>query len=233
MTLSHDESQHLTRVLRLGEGAAVRIFNGRGGEFDAIVESVGRDAVAVRVGAAREAAPEARLQMNLVQSVLKGDKMDDVIRDVVMMGAASVQPLVTARTEVSLGTLEKAHRRERWQRVAVSAAKQSGRAVVPQVREPVAFGRLTGVLADSGPEAPVLLLVEPGASANVATLAELEIEPPKAATVVIGPEGGWTSEEIAEAAKACRLVTLGGRTLRADAMALVAISALFARWGEI
>ena len=233
VTLSHDESQHLTRVLRLGEGAAVRIFNGRGDEFESIVESVGRDGVALRVGAARAAAPEPRLRMNLVQSVLKGDKMDDVIRDVVMMGVASVQPVVTTRTEVGLGALEKAHRRERWQRIAVSAAKQCGRAAVPDIQEARAFGYVMKALADSRDSAPVMLLVEPGAGPSVMTLADLEIEPPQAVTVVIGPEGGWTPEEIAEAADTCRLVTLGGRTLRADAMALVAISALFAKWGEL
>ena len=233
VTLSGEESQHLTRVLRLGAGAALRIFNGRGVEFEAIVKSACRGAVAVRVGAAREAAPEARLRVNVMQSVLKGDKMDDVVRDVVMMGAVSVQPVVTARTEVGLATLEKARRRERWQRVAVSAAKQCGRAMVPDIREPVGFGRLREMLADPEPAAPVLLLVEPGAWPNAVRLAALEIEPPKAATVVIGPEGGWTPEEIAEAADAWRLVTLGGRTLRADAMALVALSALFARWGEL
>jgi 16S rRNA (uracil1498-N3)-methyltransferase len=76
------------------------------------------------------------------------------------------------------------------------------------------------------------MLVEPGASKTAVALGELDVEPPKAATVVVGPEGGWTPEEIEAAQTVCRLVTLGGRTLRADAMALVALAALYARWGE-
>lgn len=233
VTLSDEEARHLTRVLRLGEGAAVRIFNGRGAEFESIVESTVRDVVSVRVGQPREPAPEARLQVRLAQAVLKGDKMDDVIRDAVMMGVASIQPVVTARTEVSLGTLEKARKSQRWERIAISAAKQCGRAVIPQVLTPVTFESLTRILLESWLLGPMLMLVEPGASPDATSLAGLDVEPPRAATAVIGPEGGWTTEEIGAAADVCRLVTLGRRTIRADRMALVALSALFARWGEL
>ena len=94
----------------------------------------GPAAVARRAGARNRASP-----LTLAQAVLKGDKMDDVVRDAVMMGVAAIQPIVTARSEVTRAALERGHRRERWQRVAVSSAKQCGRAVVPAVLEPVAF----------------------------------------------------------------------------------------------
>ena len=81
---------------------------------------------------------------------------------------------------------------------------------------------------------PATLLVEPGASADVETLSVLQTQPPPSdAAVLIGPEGGWTPEEIETGSTTCRLVTLGTRTLRADAMALVALTALFARWREL
>jgi RsmE family RNA methyltransferase len=79
---------------------------------------------------------------------------------------------------------------------------------------------------------PALMLVEPGASRKAVSLGELDVEPPRAATIIIGPEGGWAPEEVQLGSNACRLVTLGERTLRADSMALVALAAVFTRWGE-
>ena len=229
--LSDEEADH-TRVLRLEAGDLVRIFNGRGDEFESVVEAAARDGVQLRVGLPSDPAPEPRLAVTLAQAVLKGDKMDDVVRDAVMIGVTTIQPIVTARTEIGAAALEKGRRRERWERVAVSSAKQCGRAVVPPVREPISFESLTLTLQASWVTGPALLLVEPGAATNAVTLGELDVEPPKTATVVVGPEGGWTTDEIEEASAVCRLITLGGRTLRADAMGLVALAALYARWGE-
>lgn len=239
MDLPRDEAQHLFRVLRLKIGAAVRIFNGRGAEFDAAVATASKDGARVRVGDGCPAVTEARVAVTLAQAVLKGDKMDDVVRDAVMMGVAAIQPLVTARTEIALAALERGHRRERWQRIAVSSSKQCGRAVVPAVLEPCTFADAIAALrhqaseATSGSARPGLLCVEPTASADVIAMGDLEVEAPPATTIVVGPEGGWATEEIAAASQACRLVTLGPRTLRADSMALVALTALFTRWREL
>src|SRR6185295_5481908 len=98
--LPGDEAEHLTRVLRLSTGATVCVFNGRGAEFEAIVETIDREGVRVHVGAPSTPAPEPRIAITLAQAVLKGDKMDDVVRDAVMLGVAAIQPLVTARSEI-------------------------------------------------------------------------------------------------------------------------------------
>jgi 16S rRNA (uracil1498-N3)-methyltransferase len=222
ITLPDEESQHLTRVLRLRAGAAIRVFDGRGQEFDAIVEKAGKSDAIVNVGAPRPpAAVEPRVAVTLAQAVLKGDKMDDVVRDAVMMGVAAIQPIVTARTEVALSTVQRGHRRERWQRIAVSSAKQCGRAVVPEIHEPIALQCHPGNL----------MFVEPSAFANVASLADVAAR--REVAVIVGPEGGWTPEEIARASEVCTLVTLRTPTLRADAMALVALASLFATWREL
>src|SRR5688572_9751825 len=223
--LPDDAARHLTRVLRLKAGDAVRVFNGRGGEFEGVIASVGRKTVEVRAAEAREAAREARVAMTLALAVLKGDKMDDVVRDAVMIGVVSIQPILTTRTEVTRAALERGRRTERWQRVAVSSAKQCGRAVVPAILEPLSFDALPGAIAAMRLPGPALMLVEPGASAESLSLGDLDQVPPRETMLVIGPEGGWTREEIDAAAGPCRLLTLGGRTIRADAMATVAISA--------
>ena len=230
--LPHEEAQHLTRVLRLKAGATVRVFNGRGMEFDATVESVSKNQVSVVVGAARSHAPEPGVAVTVAQAILKGDKMDDVVRDAVMMGAAAIQPVVTTRSEVTLANISRSRRCERWERIAIAAAKQSGRATVPAILEPRAFADVMLALAHLALPGPGLMFVEPSASSGTLALGETADPPPRETTIVIGPEGGWDPEELDRGAAACRLVTLGGRTLRADAMAIIALAALFALWKE-
>lgn len=229
--LPDDEAQHLTRVLRLGAGDEVAVFDGRGHEFTGVVELAARAGVSIRIGAPRVPAPEPSVAVTLAQAVLKGDKMDDVVRDAVMMGVAAIQPIVTARTEVSLASLARARRVERWQRVAVSSAKQCGRAVVPAVLTPITFDALLAGIRTLAVPGTALLCTEPSASSGAVALGDLELAPPHEVTLAIGPEGGWTAAEL-ESADACRLVTLGKRTIRADAMPLVALAALFAIWRE-
>ena len=159
--LPEEEGRHATRVLRVRDGQMVRVFDGRGHEFEAVVVRIRGALVDVRVS--KEVAPsasETRTTVTLAQSVLKGEKMDGVVRDAVMLGVAVVAPLVTTRSEVSLATLARGHRRERWERVAVASAKQCGRAVVPTVCEPVDFTDFLAGIARSGGDT-VLMLVEP------------------------------------------------------------------------
>ena len=98
--------------------------------------------------------------------------------------------------------------------------------------EPVPLESLAQKLLESWTTGPALMLVEPGASRKAVPLGELDVEPPRAATLIVGPEGGWAPEEIEAGSNACRLVTLGERTFRADSMALVALAAAFTKWGE-
>lgn len=231
VTLGAEEGDHAARVLRLRPGHAIRVFNGRGEEFDAVIEGVDRRRVHVRLIDARLAAPEAPVRVTYAPAALKGDKMDAVVRDAVMMGVAAIQPIVTARSEVTCAALERGHRRERWERVAVASAKQCGRAVVPAVLAACTFDALTTADMRPGLAHERFMFVEPGAVDDATPLGELEGERPLEATVIVGPEGGWTPEEIARGRTASQLVTLRAPTLRADAMPTVALAGLFARWG--
>jgi 16S rRNA (uracil1498-N3)-methyltransferase len=232
VALPDDESEHLTRVLRLKRGDRIVVFNGRGLAFDATVQAAGKHAAQVLVGAARAAASEARVAITLIQAVLKGDKMDDVVRDAVMIGVAAIQPVVTARCEATRASVERGKRRERWERIAVSSAKQCGRALVPVILEPEPFAAVVMLVEERQLPDPALMLVEPQAGADAVSLRELEARRPDEASLIVGPEGGWTPREIATGSERCQLVTLGARTIRSDAMALVATAALFAKWGE-
>jgi 16S rRNA (uracil1498-N3)-methyltransferase len=145
VTLPDDESTHLIRVLRLKQGDAVRAFDGRGNEWRAEVASVTKKTAAIRLVERVSAARESRVPIVLALAVLKSDKMDDVIRDAVMLGVTEIQPLLTDRAETSAASIERGRRVDRWQRIAVASAKQCGRAVVPPVKRPVT---LDNALAD-------------------------------------------------------------------------------------
>jgi 16S rRNA (uracil1498-N3)-methyltransferase len=232
ISLPDVEAQHLRQVLRLGAGAAVRVFDGRGHEFDGVVTESRKGLVSVRVAAPLSPAPEPLVAVTLAQAILKGDKMDDVVRDAVMMGASTIQPLVTDRSEVSLASLRRGSRVDRWRRIAVSSTKQCGRALVPAVLDPLSLDDLLSRIADNSLPSRALMFVEPAASAEAIRATDFTGDAPPEATVVIGPEGGWTPREIERAASRCALVTLGGRTLRADAMPIVALSVLFTVWKD-
>ena len=232
VALPYDEAQHLSRVLRLAVGSPIVAFDGRGKEWKASVAESGKQGVRVRIEDPRTPVSEPAVAVTLAQAVLKGEKMDDLVRDAVMIGVATIQPIVTSRSEVSLAAIVRGHRHERWGRIAVSSAKQSGRAVVPVIRPACDFESLLGSIRQRTLPAPALMLVEPSADAEASTLQDLDGQAPREVTVVIGPEGGWAPKEVAHAADTCRLVRLGARTLRADAAPLVTLAALFAVWGE-
>src|SRR5207302_3612514 len=95
VTLPRDEAEHLTRVLRLGVGDTVSVFDGRGREFLARVASAVRRNVTVQLVSRLDPAIEPAVHLTLVQAIIKGDRMDDVVRDAVMLGVAAIQPIVT------------------------------------------------------------------------------------------------------------------------------------------
>jgi 16S rRNA (uracil1498-N3)-methyltransferase len=228
VTLPDDEAQHLVRVLRLSRGAEVRAFNGRGYQCRAVVELADKRGVVLRTLEPDAPSAELPFRVTLAQSVLKGDGMDDLVRDAVMLGVTSVRPLLTQHVDVSPA---RTHRVERWQRIAVSATKQCGRATVAGVAEPSA---LDALLQDTQDDRR-LMLVEPRLAAGARRLRDLAGSPtPVALTVIAGPEGGWAPEERQAAeASGVILVTLGDRVLRADAVALVALPVLLYVFGAL
>jgi 16S rRNA (uracil1498-N3)-methyltransferase len=228
--LPREEAEHLRRVLRLGVGDDVCVFDGRGHEWTARVTSVVRRDVRVQLVSRVEPAAEPAVPLTLAQAVIKGDKMDDIVRDAVMLGVAAVQPIVTARTESTVAALTNGTRLDRWRRVALASVKQSKRAVLPDVRRPLT---LESFLQD--PQTALnLMLVEPGAG-EAEPLSTLQGQPvPQDATIFVGPEGGWTDAELAAGrSHGVRLVTMGHRTLRADATPVAAISVLQYVWGDL
>lgn len=229
--LAGDEARHATRVLRLRPGDPVRVFDGLGREWAGRIATV-PDGARVLLDRELPAAPEPPVRVAVAVALLKGDELDTVVRDATMLGAAGIQPIVTARSVVPrrarLGPAV-----ERWRRVAVASAKQCGRAVVPAIAEPA---ELTAVLGRWSGQA-IVMCAEPAAGGEASTEPGERLAAPPSGErpsllLLCGPEGGWSPEEVAQvAALGGRLWRLGPRVLRADAAPAVALTALWAAWG--
>jgi len=228
--LSEDEAAHLRRVLRLADGDALQVFNGRGTEFDAVVELVGRKRARARLLKERAPAAEPRVRVTLAAAVLKGDAMDTVVRDAVMLGVSAILPVLAERSQTSVAAIARGRRPARWHRVAVASAKQCGRATVPQIFPVLDLEAVADAVAGGRLPAPALVLAEPAALVPSLPIFGVGDSPPVAATVLTGPEGGWTPQEMDRLARVARAVTLGRLTLRAEAAPVVALAALFTRW---
>jgi 16S rRNA (uracil1498-N3)-methyltransferase len=229
VTLPRDEAEHLKRVLRLGPGDLVTLFDGRGVEFVGKVVGGSGPGVRVQLVERHPPVPELPIAVTLAHAVLKGDKMDEVVRDAAMLGVGAVQPLVTARAEVTVAALMRQHRVDRWTRVALASIKQCGRATLPVVEQPLTFEAWLG-----DPRPPLaVMLVEPAAAVHVEPMNRLKEEPVPhlGVTVIVGPEGGWTEGELTAGRDAgLRLMTLGSGTIRADRAAVVALSVFQFLW---
>ena len=225
IVLPPDESHHLARVLRLQVHDELIVFDGLGRAWRAQVVVVDHRRTAVRLGEALPADVEARLPIVIVQAVLKGDGMDAVVRDVTMAGASRIVPVIAERSQVRAQSLARSRARERWTRIAIASAKQCGRARLPAIEPPRAYGDW---LAEPF-EGIRLLLAEPGAATSPPRnlRAALQGVDEGAVACIIGPEGGWSAAEYRVGLDAgCMPITLGPMTLRADAAGLVALSVI-------
>ena len=217
-------AHHAVRVLRLSAGARIVLFDGCGGEVEAVLEGQGKRWSA-RLLERCATERESPLQVVLVQALASADKMDWVVQKAVELGVSEVVPVRAARSVLKL-TGERAEKRvAHWREVAVSACEQSGRNRVPQVADIV---DLRDYLAQtrSGPQR---LILDPVGGRRLADLGR----PEAFCHLLIGPEGGWSEEELAACrAAGCTGVTLGPRVLRTETAGLAALAALQALWGD-
>lgn len=231
--LASDEARHLRDVLRLKPGDEVYVFDGAGKEFRCRVEESRHDTAQLKVISEVEPArPESPLLLTLAVALLKGEKFDLVVQKATELGVARVVPVVTKHADIRLrDESDGAKRVARWQRIALEAAKQSGRAIVPEVTSPIVFESLI----QQRSEAPVqgLMFSERDGEPILEARKDLPANP-SWLTALIGSEGGWADEEIAAAREAgWQIVTLGGRTLRAETAAITVAALLQHLFGDL
>jgi 16S rRNA (uracil1498-N3)-methyltransferase len=216
------EHRHLARVLRLRPGDQVIVFDGRGRGYQARLDSVGESRAVASLGEPESDAVESPVELTVFQAILHGERMEGIAEKITELGARRLVPVISDRGVVqpSGGRWGKL---DRWRRICAAAAKQSGRLVVPEISEPVSFGR--AILWPNGEvEGAPRYLLEAGGKPLRALAAG---NPAARAAILVGPEGGWTEAEIARALEAgWAKADLGPRTLRADTAAVVAAAAV-------
>ena len=223
VTLAADEARHLREALRLKPGDEVSVFNGEGKEFRACVVQARREFAELELRDEIEPArPESPLKITLAVALLKGEKFDLVVQKATELGVVKIVPLLTRYADIKLRDESDASKRvTRWQRIALEAAKQSGRGLVPEVSAPASLGSVVN------PASPCLLFSERGGHG----LTQIEADE---ITAIIGSEGGWSDEELEQArAAGARIVTLGGRIMRAETAAITAAALLQHRFGDL
>lgn len=220
LDLPPDAVRHV-QVLRLQPGAQVRLFNGDGGEWDAEVLRMGARSVAVRVQAHYNVAREPTCEITLAIGMPANDRMDGWVEKAVELGATRLCPLLCARSILRLEGERAQRRQAHWQAVAVAAAEQSGRTVVPVVA-PIIDIQAWLSAAQPAARAHWVLSLTDDARPIGALLAQ---GVPSQLAILSGPEGGLTeTEEAAARARGCVPVSLGPRVLRADTAPLAALA---------
>jgi 16S rRNA (uracil1498-N3)-methyltransferase len=223
VTLAADEARHLREVLRLGAGDEVQVFDGAGREFRAVVSQARREFAELELRDEIEPLkPESPLQLTLAVALLKGEKFDLVVQKGTELGVNRFIPLVTRYADIRLRDEADADKRvARWQRIALEAAKQCGRSVVPEITRPAQFESVIG-------ESSCLLFSERDGQALNTDLQTDNL------IAIVGSEGGWSDEELDQARAAKVLIaTLGGRVLRAETAAIAGTVLLQHLYGDL
>jgi len=232
LTLQAEEARHLRDVLRLKSGDRVHVFDGTGKEFDCSIEESRKDTARLKVLAeVAPARPESSLQLTLAVALLKSDKFDLVVQKATELGVARVVPVTTKLADIRLRDDSDANKRvTRWQRIALEASKQSGRALVPEVTHPISFAELVQATDVSGHRKVMFAEREGQSLSEMKNILDTNHE----LTALVGSEGGWTDEEISVARENdWDVVTLGGRTLRAETAAIAVAVLLQHLYGDL
>ncbi|MDQ7074424.1 MAG: 16S rRNA (uracil(1498)-N(3))-methyltransferase [Gammaproteobacteria bacterium] len=226
LSLSVQASRHITSVLRLKIGDHIILFDGQGGQYRAHIVQLDKR-ITVETSDFEDHSCESPLQIHLAQVISKGDRMDYTLQKSVELGVSSIQPLFSRRSVVKLKGSRLEKRQQHWQEVIISACEQCGRNRLPELKPTL---NLEQWLQQSQAEAthPHLIL-DPQASE---TLSQREHHPEQ--TLLIGPEGGLSKEEIQLAQQHnFEGVCIGPRILRTETAALVALTVLQAHWGDV
>jgi 16S rRNA (uracil1498-N3)-methyltransferase len=225
-TIELDENafNHAVRVLRLKQGDALILFNGRGGEFESHLEEVQKKRACAVIGNFHDKDCESPLPIILGQCISRGEKMDYTIQKAVELGVSEIVPLFSERCGVKLDQTRQEKRLRHWQSVIISACEQSGRNRIPALHETMSLKKW-----QRGLDASVKLVLDPCTNETLSALAR----PERNVALLIGPEGGLSDDEIESAVKyGFTGIRLGPRILRTETAGLAALSVIQSLWGD-
>lgn len=227
--ITGSDAHHLARVVRLKEGDKVLAFDGTGIEYTVSIEKMELDRILGRIIAVSSSSKDPIFKITLVQGVPKGDKMDLIIQKTTELGVFKIVPVLTERTVVKLEDSKKVKRLERWQKIAQEASKQCQRATVPEVAP---IQSLKQYLDGLDAQEKGLILWEEEHSKGIKEF--LKQQQGDSLVVFVGPEGGFSAEEVIMMRdKGMVSVTLGRRILRTETAGLVALAVIQYEQGDL
>lgn len=223
---------HIRNVLRMRVGDELSISDGEGTDYHCTIQSLDKDIVVCNIENSWKSYSELPVKLYLFQGLPKSDKMELIIQKAVELGAFEVVPVSTSRSIVKLDDKKAAKKIARWQQISESGAKQSSRAIIPVVKEPMTFKQ---ALAYAKELDAVLIPYEKaeGIEETRAIIETLKTSQVKSVGIFIGPEGGFAENEVELAMEAgAKPITLGKRILRTETAGLTTLSILMFAFEE-
>jgi 16S rRNA (uracil1498-N3)-methyltransferase len=225
--LDSQASHHIARVLRAAVGDPLTVFNGEGGEYQAVITQIDKKKVSAEVLSYVARDVESPLTLHLAQGISRGEKMDYTIQKAVELGVKKIIPLFTERCNVKLDEDRREKKWQHWQSIVISACEQSGRNHIPEIATPQSLEGWFATLESSD----VYFVLAPTAQSK---LKQLSLPPQSRVVLLIGPEGGLSDKEIARAHHfGFSSLNLGPRVLRTETAGVAALAALQCLFGDL
>ena len=241
VALSTHETHHLIHVLRMTPGDEAFVFDGCGTEYRCSFQRVESNRAHLEIEDTLSDVVESPLHLTLAQALVKGERFDLIIQKATELGVSCIAPLMTRYADVRLDDQQRTRRLERWRRISLEALKQCGRRRLVEITTPRTLREFIAERAPSSARTPgaapnlqraLLLFSEKGGMAVTDALAEIPSDCPVSA--LIGPEGGWSADELETLNdRGCKAVTLGPRVLRTETAAVVAITLIQHALGDL
>ncbi|HHU77975.1 MAG: 16S rRNA (uracil(1498)-N(3))-methyltransferase [Caldicoprobacterales bacterium] len=229
--IAGDDAHHIQNVLRLHIGEEIILCNGRGTDYRAVIQSMGKEQVRTELLSSEPSGTEPVTKVTLLQALPKASKMETVIQKCVELGMYELIPISTVRTVVRLANARDGEKKRiRWQRISEEAAKQSGRGIIPQIHTPVSFEETVAHLKS---DLKIILWEEERENSLRKVLQGL-IDRPASVAMLIGPEGGLDQKEADLARQhGWTTVSLGSRILRTETAGMAALAAIMYQLEEL
>jgi len=223
--VSESDYTHITKVLRLGAGDRITVFDTESTEYEGVIMDISSGTIAIQVVDTRRLQTESKLELNLFQAILKGNRMDTVISQATQLGVSGIFPVISERTQ-----MRSTAKVDRWNKIARESTKQCGRTVPPAVSQPVDLQRSIEIRNES----EMKIILYENQSELLRDYMSSHEEPVRTINIFIGPEGGFSEQEITTAKeKGYTALGLGERILRAETASVVSLALLQSRYGDI
>ena len=230
--LTGEESKYIARVLRLLEGERVIISSSKGPEYLTTIAAIEKKSVLLKVESIDETTRESKLDITLCQSLPKSKKMDLIIQKCTELGVRRFIPFISSRSVSRPDSKERSEKVKRWEKITLEACRQCGRRFIPPVENVIKFDELLRDMSSLDNEKTLKLIPwESEDNKSLRQLSGIEVEK---VVLLIGSEGGFSSEEVGSAQKAGFIpISLGSRLLRTETAGLATVSMLQYIWGDM